>query len=145
LKDNALVAAPPTGDRLTVRVAYADKDGKEIETDPLDWVVNSHTNGSFLKEETARAAKAASPAPGWVFAGSKIVKRPSADGQEREMYDADGSGTIIGLTTFGSEVIAWSRAISPDATVEEPEWIADFSKTPAAETKVRVRIRKAAP
>ena len=78
-----------------------------------------------------------------MFAGSKIVKRKNASGEEREVYDADGSGTIIGLTTFGSEVIGWSRLISPDASAEEPEWIADFGKTPPADIKVRVRIRKA--
>ena len=64
-------------------------------------------------------------------------------GQPFVMENRPGAGTIIGLTTFGSEVIAWSRVISPDSGVQAPEWIADFSKTPPANTRVRVRIRKA--
>ena len=69
---------------------------------------------------------------------------PRAEGgDEREFYDADGSGTIVGFTTFGSEVIAWSRVISHDWSSDERQWIADFAKTPPAEAKVRVRIRKA--
>jgi len=152
LKDGQLVSTPPTGDRVRVRFAYKDKDGREVEADPLDWIVSARKDAGaavahFVDAEAkiAREANPPAPAPGWVFAGSKFVKRRAQgpDGKETEAYDADGSGTIIGLTTFGSEVIAWSRVISPDSNVTEPEWVADFSKTPPAETKITVRIRKA--
>ena len=143
LKDRTLTPVQPTGDRLSVRVAFTDKDGKDVEQNPLDWIVNAGEKTPFLSAENKVAAARSEPAPGWMFTGSKIVKRKNASGEEREVYDADGSGTIIGLTTFGSEVIGWSRLISPDASAEEPEWIADFGKTPPADIKVRVRIRKA--
>ncbi len=143
LKAGQLVSAPPTGDRLSVRFAYKDKDGHEIEADPLDWIVNARDKSKFVDAERKFATEHKTAAPGWVFSGSKFVKKRTPDGKESEVYDADGSGTIIGLTTFGSEVIAWSRVISPDANIAEPEWVADFSQTPPPETKVVVRIRKA--
>jgi hypothetical protein len=143
LTNGTLVPTPPSGDRLAVRILYADKEGRQVEADPLDWIVNARDKARFADSEAKLAAARAEAAPGWVFAGSRIVKRKQADGEEREVYDADGSGTIVGLTSFGSEVISWSRLISPDASAEEPEWIADFSRTPAAETKVRVRLRLA--
>jgi hypothetical protein len=146
LKDNTLVASPPTGDRVSVRIIYTDKDGKTIEANPLDWITSTTKKTAFLDSERATAKAANLPAPGWVFAGSRIVKSRTAAPNAPdapEVYDADGSGTIIGLTTFGSEVIAWSRVISPDANIAEPEWIADFTKTPPPDTKVRVQIRKA--
>ena len=77
--------------------------------------------------------------PRWVFAGSVIATR-----QGREVYDADGAGTLIGLCTFGSEVIAWHDTFSPEAAVDEPVWIADPKKVPAPGTAVVVRIRPAA-
>jgi hypothetical protein len=143
LKDGKLISTPPSGDRVSVRFVYKDKDGRTIEADPLDWLVSARDKSNFAAAEQKLAKEHNTAAPGWVFAGSKFVKRKGPEGQEREVYDADGSGTIIGLTTFGSEVIAWSRVISPDSNVEEPEWIAEFAKTPPAETKVTVRIRKA--
>lgn len=143
LKDRTLTPLQPTGDRLAVRVAFTDKDGREVEQNPLDWIINARDKVAFQAAENKIASTRTETAPGWMFTGSKIVKRKTAAGDEREVYDADGSGTIIGLTTFGSEVIGWSRLINPEASAEEPEWIADFGKTPPAETKVRVRIRKA--
>ncbi len=145
LKDKTLISTPPTGDRITVRITYTDKDGRTVEADPLDWITSSRNQTSFASAESAIAKSTDLAAPGWVFAGSKFIKRPSPtdpSAPPQDFYDADGSGTIIGLTTFGSEVIAWSRVISPDAATTEPEWIADFTKTPPADTKVKVRIRK---
>ncbi len=142
LRDGKLVPTAPSGDALTVRIVYSGADGREMEANPLDWAINARDRVPFQTSEAALATQRGEPRPGWLFTGSKVVKRKNAAGEEHEVYDADGSGTIIGLTTFGSEVIGWSRLISPDATVEEPEWIADFAKTPPAETKVRVHVRK---
>ena len=130
VESRKLVAVPPRGDPLEVRIAYRDAEGHEIECPIAEWVVSAETHKPFLASDPA--------APSWVFAGSVIVKR-----QGVEVYDADGSGTVIGLTTFGSEVIAWRDTISPEAAVDAPEWIADVRKVPAAGTPVIVRIRPA--
>lgn len=118
-----LTAIPPTGDALEVSIAYRNAAGNEIEAPAATWIVNPDTGARFGKGK-------------FIFAGSGMVKR-----QGREMYDADGSGLLIGLTTFGSECIAWSEVISPEAEVTEPEWIADPKVVPKFGTPVVIRIR----
>lgn len=134
LKDGKVVATEPTGDRLSLRLVYTlGKDAAPIEADPLDWIVSSRDKRGFV-ESLGKSG----PPVGFVFGGSKFVARG-----EKTVYDADGAGTLIGLTTFGSEVIGLSRVISPDASVEAPQWTIDFAKTPPADTKVRVRVSAA--
>lgn len=90
----------------------------------------------------------------WVFAGSRMIKRPeNADtspgaspqppAPAAAAYDADGTGQIIGLHTFGSEVLAWPVNLNPDANSLEPEWIAKMDAIPPAGTPVTIVIRKA--
>lgn len=140
--DEKLTPVHPSGDRVRVRFVTKDAGGRETEHDPLDWVVNARDRSSFLSAEKAAAEKEKLAAPGWVFGGSVLKKRKDEKGVEREVYDADGSGTLIGLTTFGSETVGWSRVISPDAEVQVPEWVADLSKTPAAGSGVVIRMQK---
>ena len=131
-QDKKLIPVPPRGDGVEVSVAYRDAAGREIECPVTDWIINARTGGPFVPREGDPAG------PRWVFAGSVIAKR-----QGREVYDADGSGTFIGLCTFGSEVVAWRDTISPEAMVDEPVWIADAAKVPASGTPVVVRLRPA--
>jgi hypothetical protein len=122
-------AIPPTGDQLAITVSYS-KDGEKIEAPITDWVIDAVTHKTMT--ETAAADH-------WVFAGSRIVHR-----QGRDWYSADGEGTMIGLTTFGGETIAWSRMYNPDSGVETPHWIAYADKMPPVGTAVVVRIKPAA-
>lgn len=71
---------------------------------------------------------------GYVFAGSYFKRTPRG-----ERYEADADGVIVGLHTFGSEVVAEGRVMSHDSGVAEPEWIAK-STMPAYGTEVTVRI-----
>ena len=121
-----LVSIPPTGPRLRVTLAY-ERDGKTIELPASDWAVTTRDGQSLTKH---------APTEGFVFAGSMIVKR-----QDREVYYADTDGTLIGLTTFGGECIAWSGMHNPDSGIEEPHWIADAKVVPPFGTPVVVRIR----
>lgn len=125
---NNLVRVPPRGDPVRVTIVYTTPDGHEVSAPAQDWVIN------------ARSAKPLSDeGPGeWVFAGSRMVEY-----QGREFYDADGTGTLVGLTTFGSETVAFTRVFSPESQVEEPEWIADPARVPAYLTRVVVRISPA--
>ena len=127
--EKKLTAHPPKGDALEVTIAYKDKSGTEIESPAISWIVNADNGARFGTGKTAGA---------FVFAGSGMVKR-----QGREWYDADGSGLLIGLCTFGSESVAWNDVISPDSEVEEPEWIADSNLVPEFGTPVVVRLRPA--
>jgi hypothetical protein len=135
-KDGRIVGTAPTGDRIAVRFVYENDAKQTVEADPLTWIVSSADRSPFLDRQRQDAAKSGGPAPGFVFAGSRFVTRAGAS-----VYDADGAGIIIGLTTFGSELIGYSRMLNPDASVEAPSWIADLTKTPPPDTAVRVRLR----
>jgi hypothetical protein len=113
----------PEGDRVTVEFAWKDKDGVARVDPAASWVRHVETGEAF-------------PTDAFVFAGSRFVTRAGA-----EVYDADGAGTIIGLATFGSELIAWPRVISHESAVETPVWIADRAHAPPSGTAVTVRIR----
>ncbi len=119
----------PTGDGLDVFIAYRDEAGKEIEARASEWI----TVGDGSRKFEPRDADAKG---WWVFAGSVTAKRA-----EREVYDADGTGTLVGLTTFGMETIAWRDVLSHEASVQEPEWVANAKLVPKAGTKVVVRIK----
>lgn len=144
----SLKPVQPAGDAVEIRVlSTADPSLARPAThdegqDPLEWIINAKDGGRFLEIERATSARLNLKPPGWVFAGSRFVERRTNDGVgTRSVYDADGAGNIIGLTTFGNEVIAYSRTISPDSTIDAPEWIADFQRTPRAGDPVLVRIR----
>lgn len=126
--DGALHPIEPRGQSLHVRFVW-DDHGQDRDVDPMEWVVNA-ADGATLKSFADREKI------GFVFAGSRIVK---VNGQER--YGADLGGNVVGLTTFGDEVIGLSKSISPDSSVQAPEWIAQLDAVPPAGTAVRVRVR----
>jgi hypothetical protein len=144
LVDNRLIPVDATGDALSITFCYTDPaSGDPRQIDPLNWIISINGDRPFRD--------AAPPGARWVFAGSRMVKAPRARIEAQanpaavvpEVYDADGSGTLIGLTTFSSETIAWSTTISPDASTQEPEWIARMDALPPASTPIRVQIRPA--
>lgn len=125
------VPTPATGDPVRVEFRWTDPaSGEARSAGPLEWVKNSKTGerASELKESG-----------GFVFAGSVMVKKPTGG----ERYDADDAGTLIGLASFGSETVAWTRAFSPDSSVDAPVWIADRERVPKIGTKVVVRLTPA--
>lgn len=122
-RDARLTGHDPTGDRVAVTIRWTDAEGAERVAHPSEWI-RHHGTGERP------------PAAAFVFAGSRMLDR----GFGREMYDADGAGVLVGLATFGSEVIAWPTTFSPDSGVEEPVWVADPKTTPALGTTVRVRF-----
>lgn len=119
-----LTSEPPQGAKVKVELVTT-RDGATVAEPAWSWVKNKKT-GETLGERT------------WVFAGSRLVRF-----EGREVYDADGTGVLVGLTTFGSEAVAWPDMISPDSEVEAPVWIADPAKTPKVDTPVRIRITPA--
>ena len=118
-------AVPPTGPAVTIRVILAD--GRAF---PLDHFVRA--------APVAEAAPGARPPHAFVFAGSKFVQNRRT-GSER--YAADGSGSLIGLVTFGDETIAPIEVISDQAEVSAPIWEAFTERMPEPGTAVRIRIR----
>lgn len=119
-----LIPIPPSGPELEIEFVYNDEQGVEHTAKPTDWVINFKNREEHLPERFP------------VFAGSAI--RKLANGRER--YYADSEGTLIGLATFGTEVIAWPEVFLHESSQHEPEWIAN-PEMPPLNTEVRVRIR----
>ena len=119
--DDQMTVVPPMGDGVRVTLVTRDQDGNEIEHDPSSWIVSADTGERFEGE--------------WVFAGSRMVEHEGA-----EFYDADGAGVVVGLHSFGSEVIALRDMISPEADVEAPVWIANGAAIPEVGTPVVIRF-----
>lgn len=121
--DATLTAFDPEGDAVAVTFLWTDAHGRARSANPVQWIRHAVTG----KHPPARA---------FIFAGSRMLDR----GFGREMYDADGAGVLVGLATFGSEVVAWPETFSPDSGVAEPVWVADPKMTPPIDTPVRVRL-----
>lgn len=150
MEGDRLVPVDPRGARVKIEFTFQDRRA-EHTVDPVAWIVNARNQTGFSESMTGDSSPDR-PAPGWVFAGSLMATTSfSPDGtplpQPREVYAADESGVVIGLATFGVELIGWSRTFSPDASVQEPEWIVNFdpgstvAPVPPPGTPVIVRVR----
>ena len=58
-------------------------------------------------------------------------------------YEADLSGSIIGLVTFGDETIGLSRVIPDQVDVEPAQWRIREGRVPSIGSTVRVLLRSA--
>jgi hypothetical protein len=119
---------PPTGSAL--RLAVRLPDGTER---PLEWFIRPAPIG----EAAARSAEIR-----WefVFAGSRfrVDRRTGA-----ERYLADGSGSLVGLVTFGDETIAPREVIPDQASVESPMWEVWTERMPPLGSRVTLVVRPA--
>lgn len=123
-KPSKPTATPPTGDAINVEFIWRDGTA-EHRASPLEWVINAKDK-----------SRASDLNHGFVFAGSVLIRTPSG----KERYDADAAGTLIGLASFGSETIAWTKPFSPESAIDEPIWIIDRDRLPKFGTKVTVRL-----
>ena len=126
-EDGAIVPVPPHGDEVEVAIVTRDHEGAETEHDPAAWIRQAGSGRTLREVE---------PGCAWVFAGSRLRQH-----RGREVYDADGTGQLVGLHTFGSETIGWTRVESPQAAIDEPQWLAHNDALPAIGTPVTVRLR----
>jgi len=117
----------PTGSGIDVRLITSGPGGQPRNVRASEWIKLA---GDAPEQELIRSA-----GPGWRFSGSRMALRNG-----REFYDADGTGQLIGLHTFGSETVAFSHVMSPESAVEVPVWLADNQRIPTYRTPVTVRI-----
>lgn len=127
-----LIAHPPRGPAIDVYFVRHDGEGPEREELASDWV-RLDSGGSLTEAAKSRGGR-------WVFAGSRFGRLGRGE-EAREVYDADYSGLLVGLTTFGGECIAWREVYSHDSNVQAPIWTADPARTPRDGTRVTVRLR----
>ena len=71
----------------------------------------------------------------WVFAGSRMRSRPPERGGG-EQYVADATGSVIGIVTFGDEVVAYREVLSDKVETDAPEWQAATERMPPPGTRV---------
>ncbi|MCH2135809.1 MAG: YdjY domain-containing protein [Phycisphaerales bacterium] len=116
---DALHLTPPSGDVIDVLVSV---DGRSAE--PVsDWI-KGEAGESF-------------PDTPWLFAGSAFL--PGRNGGET--YAADQSGSLVGLVTFGDEVVAWREVLSDQVGVQPPLWQAHGAHMPPPGTPVTLVLR----
>ncbi|MCW5755551.1 MAG: hypothetical protein KIT19_14890 [Phycisphaeraceae bacterium] len=126
-----IVPVHPEGERVEVYLVTIGADGREDIRLATDWIEHA-PSGERLTERARRYGD------GFVFAGSRIVDR-----EGRRWYDADMTGELIGLMSFGGDLIAWSVMLSPDAQVQEPIYRVRPEAAAVVGTPVRVQIRRA--
>jgi hypothetical protein len=129
-EDEAVSFTPPTGDRLEVLVRY-ELDGRTVEEPIRSWMVDAEGRPSF-------------PDTAWVFAGSLFAPNPDWMGPG-EHYVADHTGSIIGLVTFGDEVVGFEEVFSDQQSVQPLAWQVRIDHVPPVGTPVTVILHRAAP
>lgn len=121
--DDVLEFIEPRGTPLDV--------GVRVETEAG---AREHDVRAWIRDHLGRQQFPDAP---WVFAGSRFVP----DGRGGERYAADDSGSVIGLVTFGDEVLGFSKVLADAAQVQAPEWEVDPERIPPVGTPVTVVIR----
>jgi hypothetical protein len=133
LEGDRLMEQAPTGAAISVAVRWRDPQGVE-RSEPIERWVRDAATGAEL-----------SPAS-WVFAGSVLEPRqparqregapPDELGQGTDRYLADDSGSVVGLVTFGDEVVAFSLVLPDSEDVRPLEWEAWTERLPPVGTPV---------
>lgn len=82
------------------------------------------------------------PLQPWVFAGSRVRSNTKSMGPG-EHYVADRTGSVVGIVTFGDEMIACTSVLSDQVDVDAPEWQAHTERMPEPGTRVELVIRRA--
>jgi hypothetical protein len=109
-----LVGTPARGDAVRVLVQRA---GSEAWVPLVSWM------------RSERGAEAVRDA--FVFAGSAFRRVGG-----REVYAATLEGTIVGLTAFGSETVAYGPLHNPEAASEQPHFLATSTLPPQGDSVV---------
>lgn len=121
-----LSSEPPTGDEVEVLLRIGDSAPRPVR----DFIRNGQTGDAF-------------PVGNFIFAGSLVRENPPSLGPGTH-YLADWSGSVVGVVTFGDEVIAWREVIPDSADASAPVWITRSSELPPPGTRATLMLRRAA-
>lgn len=126
-----IVTVAPSGAELRIEVGVSD--GGRTTWSPID---------RFVRVSPIATGDAGRPVREFrfVFAGSRL-RRNQRTGEE--LYVADGSGSLVGLVTFGDETIGAMTVIPDEVDAAEPIWEAATDQIPQVGTKVVIRISSA--
>ncbi|MFG0329657.1 MAG: YdjY domain-containing protein [Phycisphaerales bacterium] len=116
------VVEPPEGDPVAVRVRYT-RDGEVIDDPVSKWIRDHHTGRTF-------------PERPWIFGGSKMVENFNGE----VVYAADVTGSVVGLVTFGGELLGWHEVLPDKVAFLPPEWEVNTEVVPEPDTAVTIRL-----
>jgi hypothetical protein len=122
--DQKLKLVAPQGTPIQVLVRRQSAD-QLVEHPINDWICDESGEATF-------------PDAAWVFGGSAIVR----DG-DVERYVADVTGSIVGLVTFGDELLGRPEVLSDQVAIQPPEWQACADRLPPVGASVSVILRPA--
>lgn len=117
-----IVEVLPTGERVEIMLAV---DGTE------NWV----SVKSWIEGDSDRTIDG-----DWIFGGS-FMRSSDEVPAGYSLYEADLSGSVIGLVTFGDETIGLSRIIPDQVALEPAQWKVRDGAVPPVGTVIRVRVR----
>jgi len=125
--DGGVVVKAPEGDRVEILLRVESAEFRPISL--------------FIRD--ARSGRAFPPGS-FVFAGSAFASNPPSLGPG-EHYVADWTGSIVGLVTFGDEVIGWPEVIPDRAEIADPVWEANPLRLPQPGTPATLLLRQPSP
>ena len=128
--DDELKFTQPTGELLNVLVRYESAAGAMFQ-EPINAWIQDHGGQHEFPDEP------------WVFGGSAFQENLQWMGSG-EYYVADMTGSIIGLVTFGDEVIGFRKIIADQDAVQTPSWEVRSDHVPPRGTEVTLILRRAA-
>ena len=128
-----LAFQPPTGSAVELFVRW-ESDGHINERALCEWVRGSVSGA-------AQSEPAQFPCNRFVFAGSHIRPNPKSLGPG-EHYVADYTGSVVGLVTFGDEVIAFEEVIPDRVDVAPAMWESWTDRIPVEGTPIELVIRR---
>jgi hypothetical protein len=128
----------PTGPRVDVSARWPSPEGDVREMPLLSWVRRVSASGDPSMPAVSESQE--SPQGQLVFAGSRI-RRNSPSMGPGEHYVADFTGSVVGLVTFGDEVIAYDEVIADRVDVDAAVWVAWTERIPPEGTRVELLIR----
>jgi len=117
----ALEEQPPQGSAVEVHVRWQE-GGVQREAPIEAWLDDQRPGPRELR---------------FVFAGSRFVRTPQG-----ERFAADLSGSIVGLVTFGDEVVACAQVVPDRVDVAPPRWRARSAVMPPEGTPVTMILRR---
>lgn len=116
---------PPEGDGVDVLLRWIDPEDGSEKRCAITELIDSVTRVEELE---------------YVFAGSRVAPNPPSLGPG-EHYVADYAGTVVGLATFGDELIAAREVRSPEESIDPPAWKIRHGMLPPEGTKVELVLK----
>lgn len=114
----------PVGD--PIRIGVRRVPGDRTTDEPISgWIVDAEDDSEFTEQP-------------WVFGGSSFF-RPTPDALE--LYAADQSGSLVGLVTFGDEVLGVKGVRSDQVGVDAALWAVRSEVVPSPGTRVELILR----